>query len=228
MEKKIKLVVFDMAGTTIDENNLVYKTVRKAVNEYGYNVSLEEVLQYGAGKEKQQAIKDVLENCTVEQNTEQQAEIIFTYFKKALEQAYDEVQVKPVKGVPELFTRLRSKGIKIALNTGYDSKTANKLLQQVGWENGRDVDAVITAEDVLNGRPHPDMIYKAMKDLTIDDSQFVLKAGDSEIDIEEGKNAGCGITIGVLSGAQTREQLQAANPDYILDSLAELDHIIPG
>lgn len=67
-----------------------------------------------------------------------------------------------------------------------------------------------------------------MKDLTIDDSQFVLKAGDSEIDIEEGKNAGCGITIGVLSGAQTREQLQAANPDYILDSLAELDHIIPG
>ena len=67
-----------------------------------------------------------------------------------------------------------------------------------------------------------------MKDLAIDDSQSVLKAGDSEIDIEEGKNAGCGITIGVLSGAQTREQLQAANPDYILDSLAELDHIIPG
>ncbi|KUY25966.1 phosphonatase-like hydrolase [Elizabethkingia ursingii] len=228
MKKKIKLVVFDMAGTTIDEDNLVYKTVQKAMNEYGYNVSLEEVLQYGAGKEKQQAIKDVLENCTEEQNTEQQAEIIFTHFQKALEQAYDEVQVKPVNGVPELFDRLRSKGIKIALNTGYDSKTANKLLQQVGWENGRDIDAVITADDVLNGRPHPDMIYKAMKDLAIDDSQFVLKAGDSEIDIEEGKNAGCGITIGVLSGAQAREQLQAANPDYILDSLAELDHIIPG
>lgn len=39
MEKKIKLVVFDMAGTTIDEDNPVYKTVQKAVNEYGYNVS---------------------------------------------------------------------------------------------------------------------------------------------------------------------------------------------
>ena len=40
-----------MAGTTIDEDNPVYKTVQKAVNEYGYNVSPEEVLQYGAGKE---------------------------------------------------------------------------------------------------------------------------------------------------------------------------------
>ena len=31
--KKIELVVFDMAGTTIDEDNLVYKTVQKVINE---------------------------------------------------------------------------------------------------------------------------------------------------------------------------------------------------
>ena len=28
----IKLVVFDMAGTTINEDNVVYKTLQKAVN----------------------------------------------------------------------------------------------------------------------------------------------------------------------------------------------------
>jgi len=27
MENKIKMVVFDMAGTTVNENNLVYKSI---------------------------------------------------------------------------------------------------------------------------------------------------------------------------------------------------------
>jgi phosphoglycolate phosphatase-like HAD superfamily hydrolase len=54
----------------------------------------------------------------------------------------------------------------------------------------------------------------------------VLKAGDSAIDIEEGKRAGCGITVGVTTGAQTREQLEDAKPTLVLDSLPDiLNHI---
>ncbi|MCL1676591.1 phosphonatase-like hydrolase [Elizabethkingia meningoseptica] len=224
--KKIELVVFDMAGTTIDEDNLVYKTVQKVINEEGYHVTLEEVLQFGAGKEKLQAIKDVLRHCTEEQDVISPSEKIFENFKQALSKAYSEIKVKPVNGVPELFERLKKRGVKIALNTGYDAVTAGTLLQQVDWKVGHEIDALVTAGDVVNGRPSPDMIRKAMELLSISNPEAVLKAGDSDIDIEEGKNAGCGITVGVLSGAQTREQLQLANPDYILESLAEVDQII--
>ncbi|MDE5493839.1 phosphonatase-like hydrolase [Elizabethkingia meningoseptica] len=224
--KKIELVVFDMAGTTIDEDNLVYKTVQKVINEEGYHVTLEEVLQFGAGKEKLQAIKDVLHHCTEEQDVISPSEKIFENFKQALGKAYSEIKVKPVNGVPELFERLKKRGVKIALNTGYDAVTAGTLLQQVDWKVGHEIDALVTAGDVVNGRPSPDMIRKAMELLSISNPEAVLKAGDSDIDIEEGKNAGCGITVGVLSGAQTREQLQLANPDYILESLAEVDQII--
>lgn len=55
----IRMVVFDMAGTTIDEDNVVYKCVQKALNEYQIPATLEQVLEFGAGKEKLQAIKDV-------------------------------------------------------------------------------------------------------------------------------------------------------------------------
>jgi phosphoglycolate phosphatase-like HAD superfamily hydrolase len=84
---------------------------------------------------------------------------------------------------------------------------------------------MITASDVSNGRPHPDAIIKAMAELGIREPTEVLKAGDSAIDIEEGKNANCGITVGVLSGAQNRRQLEAANPTYILDSVVDLAQI---
>lgn len=215
-----------MAGTTVDENNLVYKTVQKVINAEGYPVSLENVLKYGAGKEKHKAITDVLTNCTDATNIEEIADKAFANFKQALEAAYDEADITTFEGMESFFDQLRSNNIRIVLNTGYDNKTANKLMTKLSWTVGNQVDALITADDVENGRPEPDMIRKAMAKFGIADAVNVLKAGDSEIDIIEGKNSGCGITVGVLSGAQNREQLEAANPDYILQHVTELKSIL--
>lgn len=94
------------------------------------------------------------------------------------------------------------------------------------WKQGVHYDTLVTADDVKRGRPHPDMILKAMDVLQVSDPKKVLKAGDSIIDIEEGKNANCGVTIGVTTGAHTCEQLQSANADYVLDSLLELKNLV--
>ena len=56
----IKMVVFDMAGTTVDEDNVVYKTLQRAIADHGYPFTFDEVLAEGAGKEKLQAIKSIL------------------------------------------------------------------------------------------------------------------------------------------------------------------------
>jgi phosphonatase-like hydrolase len=121
---------------------------------------------------------------------------------------------------------LRSKGLFVVLNTGYDRNTASSLLLKLGWEVGKDIDGLVTADDVSNGRPQPDMIHKAMELCGIKEPREVLKAGDSTIDIEEGKNANCGLTIGVLTGAQNETQLKTASPDHILPSLASLDGVL--
>ncbi|KAB7528886.1 phosphonatase-like hydrolase [Flagellimonas olearia] len=220
--KDMKLVVFDMAGTTVNEDNVVYKTVQKALKNAGVDVSLDQVLEHGAGKEKYQAILDIVEqvNATVD------AKEVHARFKEMLKQAYAELEVTTYEGVEQLFETLRSHGIKVVLNTGYDSNTAQSLLQKLGWMPGNQIDALITADDVEVGRPSSEMIDKAMALFNITDPEQVLKAGDSEIDIEEGKNANCGITVGVLTGAQTREQLEKAEPTYILDSLSDLQEIL--
>lgn len=222
----IKLVVFDMAGTTVDEDNLVYKTVQKAINDEGFNVTLEQVLEHGAGKEKYKAITDVLKACTGINNIAEVANKAFANFKIMLEKAYNEGDIKAFDGMEDFFTELHDNGIKIVLNTGYDFKTATKLMNRLEWRVGKQVDALITSDDVVNGRPHPEMINMAMELFGIENAAQVLKAGDSEIDIIEGRNSGCGLTIGVLSGAQTREQLELAQPDYILDSLTGLKAIL--
>ncbi|MCR9226072.1 MAG: phosphonatase-like hydrolase [Flavobacteriaceae bacterium] len=221
--KKIELAVFDMAGTTVNEDNVVYKTVRAALAKHGVEVTLDTVLEFGAGKEKFKAIADILEQT---QTNGIDADVVFKDFKGMLEEAYANLEVTSYDGVEAFFQLLRSKDVKVVLNTGYDQKTASSLLEKLGWVAGNQIDAVITADDVVNGRPSSEMIDRAMNLFGITKSENVLKAGDSVIDIEEGKNANCGITVGVLTGAQTREQLSTAEPTLILDSLTDLEEVL--
>ena len=62
-----------------------------------------------------------------------------------------------------------------------------------------------------------------MKRFDIIDPHTVIKIGDSMNDILEGKNARCYKSIGVLSGAETRENLVKAGADEILDSVMDLE-----
>ena len=47
--------------------------------------------------------------------------------------------------------------------------------------------------------------------------------GDTINDMREGKNAGCGLVIGVLSGEHTRRELQKAGADIVIDNIMNLD-----
>ena len=215
------MVVFDMAGTTVDEDNVVYKTLQQVINASGYNFSLEQVLATGAGKEKLQAIKDVLQ---LQQKVIEDgfAENLYTIFDKTLATAYNNIVINPQPGAEELFNELRKRNILVILNTGYNKVTATGLLQQLNWHEGQKIDGLITATDVSNNRPKPDMILLAMKKFGLSDAKSVVKIGDSIIDIEEGQNAGCGLNVGITTGAHTQQQLSTSNPDYIIHHLMEL------
>jgi len=219
------MIVFDMAGTTVDEDNIVYKTLQSAINEKGFDLDLDKVLEQGAGKEKLQAIKSILK--TYAQNEDEKlANDIYDRFLVLLKNAYATMDVFPQANAVELFQSLKQKNILVVLNTGYNQETAAFLIEKLGWEKGTHFDGLITATDVQQNRPEPDMILLAMEKFDIDNASEVVKVGDSTIDIEEGQNAGCGISVGITTGAHTYDQLLTANPDYIIDDLLDLLPII--
>jgi len=217
----IKMVVFDMAGTTVNEDNVVYKTLQNAINAEGFSFSLDQVLQEGAGKEKLQAIKSVLLEYGQVEN-EVLSNKIFQNFKLQLETAYDTMNILPQNNADQLFEALKQKGILVILNTGYNRETATSLINKLGWKIGLHIDGLVTASDVEHNRPKPDMILYAMKQFQIKNSKEVIKVGDSIIDVEEGQNAGCRLNIGITTGAHTKSQLETAFPDFIIDDLIDL------
>ena len=219
------MVVFDMAGTTVDEGNVVYRTLHKAIEKVCPSVSFEDVLKLGAGKEKLQAIRETLSGSNISLN-EATIQEIFKDFLGLLDIAYANLIVVPTNNTERLFNELRTKDIKVVLNTGYNTVTAISLLNKLNWVKGVQYDLLVTSSDVSNNRPMPDMILYAMDKLDITDASTVIKVGDSTIDIEEGRNAGCKYNIGVTTGAHTKAQLESANPDYIFDNIYDLVSVL--
>ena len=217
----IKMVVFDMAGTTVNENNVVYKTLQKSINEAGYNFTLDQVLEQGAGNEKSEAIRKVLKAYAGIEDAAL-VDSIYQNFVGQLADAYHHLEILPADNAANLFSALKEKGILVVLNTGYNRETAQLLVDRLGWEEGRDFDLLVTSSEVEKSRPNPDMILYAMAHFGIEDAGTVVKIGDSIIDIEEGKNAGCALNIGITGGAHTAEQLHSGNPDHVLNNLIEL------
>lgn len=221
----IRMVVFDMAGTAIDENNMVYKCIQKALNTHHIPATLEQVLDVGAGKEKLQAIKDVYAEVMRDIVAEETARSIYDTFSQLLHDAYEIIDMKLYDGLRSTLFYLYKRDIKVVFNTGYTKDVATKILKKVDCIVGRDIDLLVTADMVENGRPAPDMINYALYNFQIKPWECI-KVGDSAIDILEGKSAKAKYSIGITTGAQTYDQLNTENPDFIIHNLREIIPII--
>lgn len=219
---QMEMVIFDLAGTTVNEQNVVYKTVHKAIERGGFSTNLDFVLLHAAGKEKYRAICDVLEQLLCKPAEDKLAQDIYKDFEELLVQAYHQLDPVRMPGADDLFALLRERGIKVVLNTGYKRDVAMYLMNRLDWVERKDYDLLITASEVKRGRPHPDMILLAMEQFGIVNAHKVAKIGDSIADIEEGFKAGCGLVAGITTGAQTREQLATAKPTHIFDHLSDM------
>lgn len=124
-----------LAGTTVNENNVVYKSLQQAINQLGHDFSLENVLLNRGGKEKLQAIRDILKPAySSKEELEKNAQIAFADFLAILKEAYESLSVKTYHGTLGLFAFLHKRGIKTALNTGYNEETALSLLDKLNWK----------------------------------------------------------------------------------------------
>lgn len=223
-----ELVVFDIAGTTVKDNNNVGEAFRYALNKFGFDIPLESVNKY-MGYEKHVAIRCILQQYTNLEGDldEKLIEDIHQVFVDEMIQYYENTQdIEPLPNVEETFNRLRQLNVKIALNTGFSRAITDVILNRLGWYNRNMVDYVIASDEVLKGRPFPNMINQIMQESGIDDPTKIVKVGDTEVDVNEGKNVGCRYTIGITTGAYTREELEKYEPTHIIDDISEVLTII--
>lgn len=216
----IRLAALDIAGTTVDDDGAVYRALADAVRAYGVEPSRRDVARWmGAGK--RDALRALLTTEGSAGPTGATVDAAFLEFRRLLHQAYAERPPRPVDGVPDTLRRLRERGVKVALTTGFDREVVDAVLGAVGWDDDL-LDAVVCVDDVRSGRPAPYLVFHAMESTGVDDVAAVLVAGDTPRDVESGLHAGAGLVVGVLTGEVGRDDLEAAGAHHVLDSVNDV------
>lgn len=222
----IKLIIFDLAGTTVYDDEFVTTALCNSLADFGFKIPL------SAGNEMMGISKPVAIKKLIEQYYPDQMDLvdITPIHEKFLALMIDfyknNSEIREIEGTTEIFTLLKNAGVKIGIDTGFSRDITNIILNRMGWEQKRLIDVSVTSDEVENGRPAPDMIFKAMNILGIEQSEDVAKVGDTPVDMLEGINANCGLTIGVLTGVGKREVLSQFSNVTLLSSVKAIPAII--
>lgn len=221
MKNKFSLVVFDIAGTTVKDNDNVAIAFIEAFQHYGVELSVKEIAPL-MGFRKTEAIEKVL----IEKGllfTHDTVIDIHNHFVNTMVTFYaGSKEVEPLPGAEALFSFLHQRDIRIALNSGFPKVVVDAIVDRFGWMEKGLIDDYIASDEVEMGRPFPLMINELMKRSGVINPEEVIKVGDTMVDVQEGRMSGCGLVVAVTTGAYTRESLAEYSPDAIIDSLQEL------
>ena len=217
--KDIALVVFDMAGTTIEDSGQVPEAFTTVLRQHGIEIT-DDALRAVRGASKRDAIRHFVvrhHKTGIDALTDR----IFNDFRDYLAMLFKAGGVKPVAGAAETFRWLRGLGVRIALNTGFDRLTTDLIIDAVGWKSGV-ADAIICGDDVAMGRPAPYLIFRSMEATGVTSVHQVMCVGDTVLDMQAGHNAGARHVVGVLSGAHKKDQLEKEPHTHLIASVADL------
>jgi len=206
------MVIFDLAGTTICDDNGVRDCLYQAADEFKLKTTPDEIqLHMGTNKihlyqyliAKANGVHLEFRDFEKYQSpdTREFATKIFHRYEEIMI-AYYRREVKEIPGAADTFRWCHEQGIKVATGTGFHRQITEAIMDGLGWLRDGLVDISVHVEHTPNhrGRPAPFMIFHAMSQLDIQSVHEVIKVGDTPADMLEGANAGCRGIVGVLSG----------------------------
>lgn len=212
-----RLVVFDLAGTTMLDDGSVGAIFLQVLDAEGVGATAEAVARV-RGASKREAFRKLTKD-------PERAERLFLQFMSSLRRHFVGKPPEEVAGASATFAWLRARGANIALNTGLERATVMALVSALGWAEGV-FDAVVCGDEVAAGRPSPAMLQEAMRRCQVFDPAEVMAVGDTVLDLEAGTAAKAAWVIGVTSGAHDRSRLLQAPHTHILGSVADIPRLL--
>lgn len=207
----IKAVIFDIDGTLLDTKEFIFQAFEHVFQMFKLTHLSRKDIDSIVGKPLEECYKIFAPHLDNQRLCDEHW--AFQENNMAL--------VEPFKNTVKTLRELKSQGIKIAV-VSTRRRAVSQSLEQTGIIEY--LDCIIGGDDVKQFKPHPEGIHKALQAFDIPPAQAMM-VGDTVVDIQAGKNASTS-TAAALYGFGSKESLEAAKPDYMLNDVLELLAVI--
>lgn len=219
-KKKImkKLIIFDLDGTLLDTIADLANATNQALAYYGYPTHPIDSFRIFVGNGINKLFERALpEN---ERTTENILRIRNRFLPFYNEHNADFSQ--PYKGIETLLADLQAKGIQLGIASNKYQAATEKLVKHY-FPNTSFIE-VLGQREGIPTKPNPFILSEILKKAGVQ-AKEALYVGDSDVDMQTGKNAGIE-SIGVTWGFRPRKELEDMAPLGIIDEPIELLNFI--
>lgn len=207
----IRTILFDLDGTLIDTNELIIQSFKYTFDQYNIPYTRDQLSTYN-GPPLWKTFNEI--------NPERAEEMIRTYREHNLSNHNKYVNLFP-NVIPTLES-LAADEYNLAIVTTKMKDSALYGIEEMGLMPY--FETIITLDDVVHAKPHPEPVFTALDHLAAEPETAVM-IGDNHHDIVAGQKAGT-LTAGVAWSRKGPEYLQTYEPTYMLEDMNDLLSIL--
>jgi HAD superfamily hydrolase (TIGR01509 family) len=218
----LQAVIFDLDGTLIDSTAAYCEIVQRSFAR----MSLPEPTD--------QAIKDAAHagdfdwHKVIPESEHYRLDDLIAVARKHLADITDETfrrAVRLLPGAADTIRGLVALGTQVGIATATQRQWIDIKMESLQTEGiDSHIGALVISDDVANKKPAPDQLLECARRLGIEPNRCAY-VGDTRVDIIAGRAAGM-TTIAVYSGFERRDQVETAQPDFLISGVDRLNEII--
>ena len=213
-KNNIKHICFDLDGTLIDSKTTILKSTKAALKELNIEASLPEdkfIPRIGMH------FIDIFHEFNIDVPDFNK----FISIYKSLYFNFIDDSI-PFPGAAVVLKHFSKKGIKTSLLTTKAQDQADKIIDHFSLREN--LSYIMGRRSGVAHKPSAEPLLIICDELGIEPTE-TLMVGDTELDINCGKNAGA-LTCGVTYGYRTEENLKECNPDFLISDISELKDLL--
>ncbi len=178
----IVALVFDMDGVIIDSEPIHIDLTVQVLRDVGVEPFPDEIYDF-IGVRNDEMWATLIKRHGITESVEQLLERQKAY---KVERFFNR-QLTAIEGIPELLAKAKAHGLKVALATSSPKYFAEHVLTNVGVIGY--FDALVTADDISNSKPDPEIYRKAAQVLGVR-AEECIAIEDAFLGIQAAKGAG--------------------------------------
>jgi HAD superfamily hydrolase (TIGR01509 family) len=209
---KMKAVIFDMDGVIINSEPLHFMVDKLILEKMGIDEK-EDYLDKFVGFTNPEMWKQIKQEKAIDSSIED----LINFQVRTKIEFLNSNDFFPISGISDLLLLLQDNGFKMAVASSSPKEFIQAVLKKLNIENYFSV--ILSAEEVKNGKPKPDIFIKTIEMLNVDRKNcFIIEDSKSGVTAAKSANVKC---VGFKNPDSGNQDL--SNADFIVNEIHEIN-----